>query len=170
MHPQSMFIPHPTRSSRSLAMLLSVAIGIVMSGVFTESAQAQTTAAPTSGFGGMMQKLNPMNWKMPKPSFRLPNFLVRTDDQNRIVERKDTLLTDVQTTASKSWQRTKESFSPSLLNPRNLFAGPNAGKPATPPSTNGTPGFFGGMIGGPAKEPDARVADVTEFLGQQRPK
>lgn len=115
------------------------------------------------------QTLNPTNWKMPSaPKFRLPAFLVPNEDQDRIVQRKDSLFTDVKTTASKSWQRTKETFNPARLNPMNMFAGnTTAPKTAEPES----PGFFGSLFGAPkaASGPEERVANVNDFLGLDRP-
>ncbi|MEM6364310.1 MAG: hypothetical protein AAF745_07780, partial [Planctomycetota bacterium] len=120
------------------------------------------------GFGA---KMNPANWKMPKPSFRLPNFLVPQDDQNRIVERKSSLVTDVKTTASKSWQRTKELFNPARYNPMNLLTG-GAGN-STTPKPNSSPGFFRSLFTPPpaaAPAPESRVAGVNDFLSQERPR
>jgi hypothetical protein len=110
-----------------------------------------------------VQKLNPMNWRI--PSFRLPNFMVAHDEQERIVERKNGLVTDVKSTASRSWTRTKQVFNPARLNPMNLFAGS-----ATPDSGEKKPGFFSSMFAAPPAEPEERVATVNEWLGQERPK
>lgn len=129
------------------------------------SASAQEAKGPISGIA---EKLNPMNWKMPSmkpPGFRLPNFLVANEDQDRIVQRKNGLMDDMKGTASKSWQRTKEVFNPARLNPMNMFAG-GANKPAGEKS----PGFFSSLLGGQStSQPEERVASVNEFLGQQRP-
>lgn len=161
MHLRLVFITCSTWSIRALLVLSIVAM------TSAGTAQAQTGSAPASGIGGMARKLNPMNWKMPKPNFRLPNFLVQNQDQDRIVERKNSLLTDVRMTASRSWQRTKETFSPAKLNPMNLFAG---GNNAPAPTTQSSPGFFQNMFSTPPEPPEDRVANVTDFLGQQRPK
>lgn len=110
-----------------------------------------------------MSKLNPMNWKV--PSFRLPNFLVHNDDQERIVERKNGLVSDVKSTASRSWQRTKETFNPARLNPMNLFAGTS-----TDSTTEKKPGFFSSLLSPAPAEPEERVATVNDWLGQERPK
>lgn len=129
--------------------------------------------AEPGAFSKMAQTLNPANWKMPSmpkaPGFRMPGFLVPNADQERIVERKNGLMTDVKTTASKSWQRTKEAFNPARLNPMNMFAG--AGTGPTPPAQSDSPGFFSSMFGAPkaATGPEERVANVNDFLGQQRP-
>lgn len=110
------------------------------------------------------EKLNPVNWKL--PTFRLPNFLVPQDEQSRIVQRKDGLVQDIKGTASRSWQRTKETFNPARLNPMNLFAGA-----AGPSNTTDEkkPGFFSSLLSPPESQPAERVATVNEFLGQSRP-
>ena len=110
------------------------------------------------------EKINPANWKL--PTFRLPNFLVPQDEQNRIVQRKDGLVQDIKGTAARSWQRTKDTLNPSRLNPMNLFAG------ASSSSDHGgqkKPGFFSSLLSPPASQPTERVATVNEFLGQSRP-
>jgi len=107
---------------------------------------------------------------MPKaPAFRMPSFLVPNDDQERIVERKNGLMTDVKTTASKSWQRTKETFNPARLNPMNMFAGTGTETKST--SQSDSPGFFSSMFGAPqaASGPEERVANVNDFLELERP-
>lgn len=118
-----------------------------------------------SAFSKVVQKANPANWKI--PSFRLPNFLVPHDEQDRIVTRKNGLFQDVKDTTSRSWQRTKQTFNPARLNPMNLFAGPSGG--TTTPNDADKPGFFSSLLSAPAPEPAERVASVNEFLGQQRP-
>jgi len=109
-------------------------------------------------------KLNPMNWTMPKAKFRLPSFLVPHNDQNRIVERKDGLVSDVKKTAASSWQRTKEIFNPARLNPMRLFTAP-----APEPSRTESPGFFKGLLSPAASEPEERIANVNDFLSLERP-
>lgn len=145
---------HATMLSR-ICVVLFVTVGFSLTNVGSVAAQGSEPSA--------FQKLNPMNWKV--PSFRLPNFLVGHDDQDRIVERKNGLVTDVKTTASRSWQKTKETFNPARLNPMNLFA-----SSATEPATEKKPGFFSSLLSPAAPEPEERVATVNDWLGQERPK
>ena len=156
MHLQLVFLNIPLlRRLFAVGLLAAVALS------------SQPASAQEGGFGAMASKLNPMNWSMPKPAFRLPNFMVQHDDQDRIVERKNTLVTDVKSTASRSWQRTKETFSPARLNPMNLFAGPS--ETSAPPAKN-EPNLFQSMFSTQPKEPEARIAGVNDFLDQQRPR
>lgn len=144
-------------------MLRIIVVSIVFvcgSWLISESASAQQTAGGEPST--FTEKINPMNWRV--PSFRLPDFLVRHDEQERIVERKNGLVTDIKGTASRSWQRTKETFNPARLNPMNLFAGP-----APQPQAEKKPGFFSSLLGPAKPEPEERIATVNEWLGQERP-
>ncbi len=144
-------------SIRTLAML-SLAFVFAISSASSSFAQ-QSGAPPSSS---APSKLNPMNWKM--PSFHMPEFLVPNDDQERIVQRKNTLVGDIKSTSSKSWQRTKAIFNPARLNPMNMFAGPTP-----PPGHQKKPGFFSSLLSPSTPEPEERVATVNQFLNQDRP-
>lgn len=163
--------PNPVLASRWVWPARGIALTaiLIFAALCPTLATAQSSSQP-GPVGSMFQKMNPMNWKMPAmkaPSFRLPNFMVQQNDQERIVERKNTLVTDVKSTASRSWQRTKETLNPARLNPMNLFAGPSTNAP--PPRNDSSPGFFKSMFTSPP-EPEERVANVNDFLNQQRPK
>ncbi|WP_246113027.1 hypothetical protein [Allorhodopirellula solitaria] len=144
-------------SSRILTSVAMLA-GLTLANMGSLPAQEPDETAPTSAAA----KLNPANWSM--PSFRLPDFLVRNDDQERIVERKNTLVGDIKTTASESWQRTKDTFNPARLNPMNLFAGDS-----NQSTDEKKPGFFSTLLAPMTPEPEERVATVNEFLNQDRP-
>ena len=157
-------------------LIVALFAGIVMCDAQRASAQS-AVAPPTSGAAeqqpGMMTRfvktLNPVNWKVPGVGFRLPNFMVARQDQDRIIERKDGLMSDVRDTASRSWTRTKEVLNPARLNPMNMLAGPqDPAQTATPPKSE-SPGFFRSLFAPPASEPEERVAGVNDFLGLQRP-
>ncbi len=135
--------------------LLTVCVSLATTGSVV--AQEPGTTQPS-----IATKLNPMNWKM--PAFHMPEFLVPKNDQERIVERKDTLVSDIKTTTSQSWQRTKTTFSPARLNPMNLFSGST-----TQPGHQTKPGFFSSLFSPAESKPEARVATVNEFLNQDRP-
>jgi hypothetical protein len=155
--------------SRRLTLCVCLLVGSQCLAATSASAQE----AEPGALSKVAQTLNPANWKMPSlpkaPSFKMPAFLVPEADQNRIVERKDGLMTDVKNTASASWQRTKETFNPARLNPMNMFAG--AGTESTATKQSESPGFFSSLFGAPKAEtgPEERVANVNDFLGLERP-
>lgn len=131
-------------------MVLFVSTTVVSTGRI--AAEQPNTTQPS-----LATKLNPMNWKMPA-------FLVPNKDQDRIVERKNSLVGDVKSTASQSWQRTKTALNPARLNPMNLFASAEPERPAKKKE----PGFFSSMFSPSEPEPEERVATVNEFLNQDR--
>lgn len=157
-------------------IIVALFAGIVMCDVQRASAQSAVTP-PTTPVSeqqpGMMtrfaQTLNPVNWKVPGGGFRLPNFMVARQDQDRIIERKDGLMSDVRGTASRSWARTKEVFNPARLNPMNMLAGPQDPAQNTSAPKSESPGFFRSLFSPPASQPEERVAGVNDFLGLQRP-
>jgi len=153
--------PAISESIKRLCLISSVMIGLVAFSNDNVLAEQQPSMVSK-----VAEKVNPINWKM--PSFRLPNFLVPNNEQDRIVQRKNTLVQDIKDTSSRSWQRTKQIFNPARLNPMNLLAGPDAGgSRADDPNK---PGFFSSLLSPVPSEPTERVATVNEFLGQERPK
>lgn len=143
---------HRSGGARILtATLIVVSVALASSGPI--AAEQPSTTQPS-----LASKLNPMNWKMPE-------FLVPNKDQERIVERKNTLASDIKTTASQSWQRTKTALNPARLNPMNLFATADTDQPAKKKE----PGFFSSMFSPSEPEPEERVATVNQFLNQERP-
>ncbi len=150
---------HKTRRvcwGHTCALVLLV-VGVALASTGSLAAEQPGTSQPSAA-----AKLNPMNWKM--PSFHMPEFLVPNNDQERIVKRKNTLVGDIKTTASKSWQRTKATFNPARLNPMNMFAGPTK-----QPGRQEKPGFFSSLLSPSSPEPEERVATVNQFLNQDRP-
>ncbi len=133
-------------------------------------AHAQSTASgsTTPTMGQFFSNLNPMNWQMPQmkmPDFR--SMLPGQEEKTRIIQKKDGLMNDVKTTASNSWQKTKEVLDPKKLNPMNLFpASP------TPTTTSGTqqPGFFSSLFapGKPVQQEPQEIATVGDFLAQPK--
>lgn len=140
----------------------------------TTAAETPGTAAPTNPVGQFFQAANPMNWPWPKfkaPAWKMPQFgqmMPSSSDQQRIVKKKDSLFSDVGTTAKKSWNKTKEVFSPQNLNPMRLVSSPKSttDQEAEKPQSE-SPGFFGSLFQSPA--PSERVANVNDFLNQDRP-
>lgn len=121
-----------------------------------------------TGEPGMFSKIghamNPANWSMPKTGLRMPEFLVPQTDQNRIIEKKNSLVTDVKSSSSSAWKTTKETFNPSRLNPMN-WTMPAAGEE----TDEKKPGFFSSLFP-PKEEPVEHVAGVNDFLNQERPR
>lgn len=129
------------------------------------SAQDQDEPGP---IGRAVETINPVNWNWPTfnpPPWKMPQLLPAREDTERIVKKKNSLWDDVSSTTQKSWQKTKEVLHPQNLNPMNWWASPAE---STRPNTTESPGFFGSLFQ-PAQEPEARVATVTDFLGQERP-
>ncbi len=112
--------------------------------------------------------MNPANWNWPSfkpPQLKMPQLLPAREDRERIVEKNDSLWDDVATTSQRSWNKTKEVLHPRKLNPMTWWSAPD--EPSQPVAQK-SPGFFGSLFG-PADQPEERVADVTDFLGQDRP-
>ncbi len=133
------------------------------------SAAAPIEPAPMEPgpIGRTMEAVNPANWNWPTfnpPQWNLPKLLPAPEDKERIVQKKNSLWDDVSATSHKSWQKTKEVLHPQKLNPMNWWSAPAA---APPSRDSGSPGFFGSLFQ-PNPEPEARVADVSEFLEQDR--
>lgn len=122
--------------------------------------------------GQAVETLNPLNWNWPTfspPQLRVPQLLPAREEQQRIVEKKNSLWDDVSGTTRRSWQRTKEALSPQKWNPMNWWTPADPGRPPETrrPAGQESPGFFGSLFR--PSEPEARVANVTDFLGQERP-
>jgi len=154
-----------TRSFPTPVAVLLAAIIIHFSAHSEAAAQSPTDSGMT--IGQMASRLNPANWTMPKLRMpKMPSLLPGQEDRTRIVKKRDNLLTDVSDTAKRSWQRTKETLNPARLNPMNLFAG-NSDTPAST-NTPKKPGFFSSLFAPP--EPQERVASVSDWLKQERPR
>ena len=109
----------------------------------------------------LVNGLNPANWKMPDFKSILPG----QDEKTRIKKKKDGLMTEMTTTASNSWTKTKEVLDPQKLNPARMFSASN--------KTNSTreepakPGFFRSLF--TPDPPEKKDLTVTDFLGRSRP-
>ena len=130
----------------------------------------QATATQSAETPDASPTLNPLNWNLPSfktPQWKMPNFgslLPAPEDKERIIKKKDNLFTDISSTAKSSWQRTKEALDPQKLNPMKMFA--TSDSPETSAESE-RPGFFRSLFAAP--EPEERVANVNDFLGQDRP-
>ncbi len=116
----------------------------------------------------MVDTMNPTKWQMPT-FLKMPKFsgiLPAKQDQTRIKKKKDGLMEDVTQTASSSWKRTKEVFSPQNLNPIKFF--PASAKTPSPAKADEGPGFFGSLFA-PRPQPQ-RPSTVNGFLGQEKPR
>ena len=106
------------------------------------------------------RNLNPMNWRMPK--LKMPSFkkgVPQQQERTRIRKKKNGFMTDVRTSASNGWNKTKETLSPARFFPAS------AKSPATQEKKE--PGFLRSMFA-PRPEP-RRPESVTDFLAGQKP-
>ena len=140
-----------------LATLPRVAVPILVVAMLCAGASGQspteTAKTAPSALTTWAKKLSPTNWAMPSMKKILPG----QDEQNRIIERKDGLMTEVTGSAKNSWQRTKAA-----LNPMNLLPAGNR----TPSSKADKPGFFSRLLSPPT--PTETPSTVTDFLKQDR--
>ncbi len=150
-----------TPNYRMLAVVMATVLAVLttVSVADADEYQAQTP------IGRMFQGFNPANWKMPQ----MNSFLPGKADKDRIIKRKDGLVTDVKETASRSWTKTKETFNPKRLIPQNLFG-------STGPAASGQPknvekaGFFSSLLGtGTSEVEQTSGTTVNDFLRQNRP-
>lgn len=119
-----------------------------------DGAAAEPGPTAPSALSGFAAKFNPANWKLPSiGSMVMP----QKNEQDRIIERKDSLVTEVTSTAKNSWNRTR-----SALNPMKLIPAGNK-----TPSKKKEPGFFSRLLSPPASPSSGGVND---FLKQDRVK
>ncbi|QDV44584.1 hypothetical protein Enr13x_44520 [Stieleria neptunia] len=134
------------------------------------NASAQDSATepqlPGNPLTRMMSGLNPMNWQMPKLKMpTMSTFLPTSDEKERVITKKDSLVDEVSTTAKKSWQRTKETLNPMRLIPAG-FRQDSQTSPAPEPKQQG--GFFSNLFSPFPKSEDEEVnRSVNEFLKQE---
>lgn len=149
-----MAFPTVSMNTRKLSYRIFVGVVAVMVlwAASATSASAQDVEKP-SAFSQMTSKLNPANWKMPSFSSVLP----KTNEKERIIERKDSFVDEVTGTAKNSWQRTKAA-----LNPMKLLPAGNK----TPSPEKKEPGFFSRLFSPPAASQNSET--VTDFLKQDR--
>lgn len=106
--------------------------------------------------------MNPMNWKMPDFGSIFPS----QEEKERVAEKKDSFFSEVSATASKSWAKTKEVFSPSRYNPTKFFSASHRSK--GPQTTRKEPGFWSSLF---TSEPEPQeITNVNDFLRQSRPR
>ena len=144
-----------TRMKSLVGLTAAVALALAVS----QNAMADEVVkeSPMATFA---RNLNPANWKM--PNFR--TLLPGQDEKARITKKKDGLVSEVSQTASNSWNKTKQMFSPERMNPARMFTA-SARTPSTKEKSD-KPGFFRSLFAPPEPEPSSTV---TEFLRQSRP-
>ncbi|MCD0463739.1 hypothetical protein [Roseiconus lacunae] len=120
-----------------------------------ESAPELPPANPVSQ---VMTNLNPMNWKMPSFGSILPT----KDEKDRVITKKNNLVTEVSTTAKQSWQRTKETLNPMRLIPAGFRQNSTTTQPA---QTQKSEGFFSKLLS-PFPEKKDPEPTVTDWLKQ----
>lgn len=135
--------------------------------VATVSAQApeEEPLPPPNPLMRMASGLNPMNWKMPKMKMpTMDTFLPTKQEKDRVITKKDSLVTEVSNTAKQSWQRTKDTLNPMKLIPAG-FRQNGETKPAPKPESE--PGFFSRLFSPfPPKEEES-TQSVTDWLKQE---
>ena len=139
---------------------------------------------PQTPIGKMFQSMNPQNWKMPEmkmpkmrmPKMRMPSFgniMPGKAEKDRIVKRKDSLVTEVKQTAHRSWTKTKQTLNPKRLIPAAFLADDNDRQSPVRQSSGGTlDGFFGNIMSPPepfGDEESKSNSTVTDFLRQNKP-
>ncbi|MCC9603603.1 hypothetical protein LOC67_23890 [Stieleria sp. JC731] len=143
---------------RSAAFAAAVLTTLFVLSPSTGFAQETTPdLPPASPVSQLVSNLNPLNWKMPSMGSILPSKA----EKDRVITKKNSLVTEVSTTAKKSWQRTKETLNPMRLIPAGFRTPSTETKPAEPKSE----GFFSKLFSPfPPKEEDE--ATVTDWLRQ----
>ena len=128
-------------------------------------ASADTVIEPTP-MGRFVSGLNPANWTMPQ--WKMPDFksiMPGQAEKTRIKKKKDGLFSEVKSTASNSWTKTKEVFDPQKLNPARMF--PASTRTPSKTTEPAKPGFFRSLFA--PKPEEKEVSTVTDFLRQSRP-
>ena len=128
---------------------------------------AQDTAAeplpPPNPLVRMVNGLNPANWKMPKVKMpTMSTFLPTREEKDRVITKKDSLVSEVSTTAKKSWTRTKEA-----LNPMRLIPAGFRQNSETKPVEEKKPGFFSSLFAPYPPEETEPAQSVTDWLKQE---
>ena len=168
------------RSTTPQMKLTVIVAALICTGTIgTDRASAQDGYEPQTPVGKMAQSLNPQNWQMPKfkmPKFKMPEMktpmlkriLPGADEKDRIVKRKNSLVSEVKQTAHRSWTKTKEMLNPMRLIPASFLAPADESvKPAEKSSAMN--GFFGNVLNRPEPAKKNDDATVTDFLRQTKP-
>ncbi|MEM6689678.1 MAG: hypothetical protein AAF664_09640 [Planctomycetota bacterium] len=138
--------------------------GTLSSDLQTLPPAAIPDATGTGAPGGIF---NPTNWKLPQ--FKLPslaNLLPQKSEKERVIRKKDGLVSEVRSTAGNTWKRTREALDPAKLNPARFFTASNRQQSDRKPESS-KPNFFKALFAPP--EPEApRISTPAEFLKQER--
>ena len=164
-----MLRPHRRRTAVLSALLILATSPSAMSQVTGNASppgdivgDTAPSAVSAPGFGDLVSKLNPANWKM--PTLRMPkvaDVMPGSDEKDRIIQKKDGLLSEVGKTASSSWKKTKDA-----LNPMNVLPASSR----SPAGGEEKPGFFKRLFSPPASAgTESSGSDVNSFLRGQRP-
>ena len=151
--------------------LIAMALVVAMAAESAHAQEATLTDQPTTGtfgqtpIGRVVSGLNPANWKMPKmPTFQ--QVMPGEAEKTRIKQKKNSLVTEVSETASKSWSKTKEVLNPKRLLPSNLFG--QRPQTPTPPKQVKQVGFFESLLR-PMPPETQPGPSVNDFLKQKKP-
>lgn len=146
-------VPMHTTKTAYRFLVATVAVIVLWAASITAASAQDVEPSAPSAIPGFVSKLNPANWKMPSFGSILP----KTSEKDRIIERKDSLVTEMTGTAKNSWTRTKAALNPMKLLP--------AGNKTPSPETK-KPGFFSRLFSPPADSQNSGT--VTDFLKQDR--
>lgn len=139
----------------------------VLTCLFSGELPAQGTDAeplpPPNPLVRMVNGLNPANWTMPKLKMpTMSTFLPTSEEKERVITKKDGLVSEVSSTAKKSWTRTKQALNPMRLIPAG-FRQNSESKPAT----GKKPGFFSSLFAPYPPEESEPAQSVTDWLKQE---
>jgi hypothetical protein len=152
-----------TTTKRITAGAVSVAL-VLFTSLSTATADELIEPSPIAK---VAKGLNPVNWKMPQ--WKVPGLkqlLPGGEEKARIKNKKEGLVYEVSKTASNSWNKTKQAFSPKNLNPIRFFSA-SAKKPSQQKQES-KPGFFRSLFT-PKPKVENNSDTVTDFLRQKRP-
>ena len=144
-----------------LNSLLGLTAALLLAWTLNQTPASADTVIGPSPMTRLVNGLNPANWKM--PDFR--SILPGQEEKTRIKKKKDGLMSEVTTTASNTWTKTKEVFDPQKLNPARMF--PASARTPSKREESTKPGFFRSLF--TPDPPEKDVSTVTDFLRQSRP-
>ena len=108
-----------------------------------------------------------MNWKMPK--VQMPKFssmLPSKQEKERVIKKKDGLVSETTQTAKNTWNRTKKALNPMQFMPAGFKS--NQTKQPAPTAKKKEGGFFNGLFSPYPPEEKTAKPTVNEFLKQPR--
>ncbi len=151
-----------TRQRLTVTCAFLCCLTLLPSAAAPGQAPAAEPLPPPNPLLQMMDGLNPANWRMPQ--FKMPtmgNLLPTRQEKDRVITKKDSLVTEVSDTAKKSWTRTKNALNPKRLIPAG-FRQNSETKPAEK-----KPGFFSSLFSPFPQKKTEPAPTVTDWLKQE---